>query len=165
MRLLPAGVLCIAGAALTGGCANKECYDNQNSLPLAGFFSSELPGRALSLDSVSIFGLGAPRDSLLADSASGLTEVYLPFRNDAPTTTFVFRYDGLHGAMAPDTVTFRYNTQPWFVSEACGVIYRYHIEGIDHTRHLIDSVVCPEGVITNAPGRNINIYFRTYEDL
>lgn len=159
--------LLIAISALlgAGGCTTNDCSDNQNSLPLAGFYSSQAVPQAISVDSISVYGLGAPGNAMQLDSASRVSEVYLPFRIDEPTTTYVLSYHqkAISDPRLNDTVTFRYRSEPYFVSIGCGAIYRYVMEGIDYTTHIIDSVTCPEGVITNAAMQNLRIYFRVEE--
>ena len=58
-------------------------------------------------------------------------------------------------------ITFRYDIEPYFVSSACGAVYNYKITSIETTHVAIDSVVCPSGIITNAPVENLRVYFRT----
>lgn len=129
---------------------------------MAGFYSSLPSPRPISLDSISIYGLGAPEGAMLADTASGLSQIILPFDIQTDQSSFAISYDALHIA---DTITFSYTRQPYFVSSECGVIYKYIMRDILHTNNLIDSVKCPDGVITNATGENIKIYFKTREDL
>ena len=150
-------LLAIVLSALLAGCANKECYDNQNTLPLARFFSMQTR-RQMQLSATTVYGVGAPHDTLIADSAT-LEQVCLPLRPDAAETRFVFRYES-EGAPEADTLAFRYQARPWFASEQCGVVYYYHIDSIGHTRHLIDSVAVPGMLITNAHRPNIEIYLR-----
>lgn len=154
----------MAMVALIGvaSCSTDECFENKNSLPLAGFYSSAETPRQISIDSISIYGIGAPGDSVLHDSVRGLKESYLPFRIDQGETKYVIRYlSGLLGRYRiADTITFRYDIQPWFVSTACGAVYYYNMDTIITTHHVIDSVVCPEGRITNASSENLRIYFR-----
>lgn len=147
------------------GCSNAECYDNQNSLPLAGFYSSERVPQAISIDSISIYGIGAPGDSILQDSVKGLSQVYLPFRIDQNSTTYEIRYLwGLAGIFGMyDRITFNYDIIPMFVSTACGTVYYYKMTSIESTHNLIDSVVCPTGEITNANIENLKIYFKVSE--
>lgn len=143
-------------------CSNSECFDNQNSLPLAGFYSSGEVPTAISIDSISIYGVGAPGDSILQDSVRSLSEVYLPFRIDQESTTYVIRYlAGIPGILRmADTITFKYNIKPMFVSSACGTVYYYEMDTIETTHFFIDSVSCPRGTITNANIQNLRIYFR-----
>ena len=152
--------------SLSGGCATSECYDNQNSLPLAGFYSSQEIPVAISLDSLSILGIGAPGDSILQDSVRSLSQVYLPFRIDQNSTTYQIRYlAGIPGLYhMTDEITFIYDIVPMFVSTACGTVYYYKMVSIDYTQAFIDSVTCPTGVITNENLENIKIYFRVAMD-
>lgn len=163
--LLPrfaSAALSVASVALLllSSCANKECYENQNTLPLAGFLGAD-SHREFSMRLLTVYGIGAPNDSLLADSAS-MNEIYLPFRPYVPESRFVFRY-GTPDAPEPDTITFRYSTKPWFASEACGVVYYFNIDSISYTRNLIDSIAVPGMLITNANRRFIEIYLREEE--
>ena len=157
----PGGLISLI-AAIIFGCSSSECYDNQNSLPLAGFYSSEEVPAAISLDSISIIGLGAPGDSILQDSVRQLSEVYLPFRIDQNSTTYrIYYLGGLPGIYRMyDDITFNYEIIPFFVSSACGAVYYYKMSSITHTNNFIDSVVCPSGEITNANIENLKIFFR-----
>lgn len=144
------------------GCNSYECTDNKNSLPLAGFYSSEVVPEAIEIDSISIWGIDAPADSILLDSASNVQSVYLPFRIDEDVTKYVIHYNSkaLSDSRYNDTIEFKYEIRPYFVSAECGAIYKYKMEEITHTNHLIDSVKCPTGEIDNIEFENIKIYFR-----
>lgn len=159
-RLAPLVVMSvILGIA---ACSNDECYENKNSLPLAGFYSSGASPAAISLDSITILGLGAPGDSVLHDSVRGIKQSYLPFRIDQESTTYIIRYlQGLLGRYrVADTITFNYEIVPWFVSASCGAVYEYKIRSIESTHYVIDSVTCPGGIIDNKNAENLRIYFR-----
>lgn len=145
-----------------GGCSTSECFDNQNSLPLAGFYSSQEIPAAISLDSISILGVGAPGDSVLIDSVRTISQVYLPFRIDQPSTTYEIRYLGGDAGVLhmKDVITFDYEIIPMFVSSACGAVYYFKMNSILYTQNFIDSVTCPKGVITNENIENLKIYFR-----
>ena len=147
-------------------CVSDECEGNKNSLPYAGFFSSEVSPRSISVDSITVYGEGAPNDSLLIDNGEGVASVYLPFRIDGGESTFVIQYNQKRLRGLTDRITFRYEAVPDFVSAACGVVYDYRIDNIEHTKNLIDSVRCPGMVISNANEQNIRVYFRvnTEED-
>lgn len=162
IKLFPFLLLAVAAvaffSALFSSCSSADCSDNRNSLPLAGFFAvNSQSGRQeqVAVDGLTVYGVGAPRDSLLTDSA-GVQEVYLPFRIQEHTTSFIFDFGS-----ASDEVTFSYNPRPRFVSSECGVVYDYEITSVETTHELIDSVTVPGGVITNTPGINVNIYLRS----
>ena len=156
---LPAFVLTLSS------CASDECDDNKNSLPLAEFYSSLPEPQPVSLDSISIYGIGAQGDSILVDSAASVGQCHLPFRIDTGETTYVIQY--LQQAISEigirDTVTFRYTIDPQFVSSACGAVYYYDDIRIEHTNHFLDSVSCPGRKITNENKVNILMYFRIDE--
>lgn len=161
--LLPTvGPSLIGGLALLASCSTGECLENKNSLPLAGFYTSEVKPQQISLDSISIYGIGAPGDSVLHDSVRNLSQSYLPFRIDQGQTKYVIQYlSGLLGRYhIADTITFNYNIVPWFVSSACGVVYNYEMTSIETTHNIIDSVICPLGTIDNANIENLKIYFK-----
>ena len=71
--------LCVCCLVLSN-CGSNGCVDNRSSIPLAQFYSYDAQETALSVDSISIFGIGQPTDSMLLDSAVAVTQVYLPLR-------------------------------------------------------------------------------------
>lgn len=147
--------------AAASACNTSGCLDNGSSLPLAGLYSST-SGEQVGLDSIAIGGVGAPGDSMLITPGTTCTEVYLPLRSDRTSTSFFFHYDyaGIDSVIFNDTIDFHYSSSPFFASEECGAMFRYHIETLTHTRHLIDSVVITDSLITNANIERIKIYFR-----
>ena len=185
----------LGAALLMSGCASTDCLDNRSSLPLAGFYAvtpGDAPGaeaQSVSVRLLTVYGIGAPGDSLLYESAT-LSEAYLPFRLDSDCTRYVFRYMAYapseDDTTAPgeddaataretalpfpvelipaDTVTFRYVRKPWFADVACGAMYNFEVTEIEHTGFAIDSVVCPKGVITNLPEENLRVYFRMEQE-
>lgn len=159
-RILPWSLIAVAGVCTVSGCASDECDGNRNTLPLAGFYSSAVSPQSISIDSLSIGGVGAPGDSLLLDSASNVSSVYLPFNLESGETEFEIRYLQRSMRGATDRIKFTYDAQPFFVSAACGVSYRFNIKNIECTHFAIDSVTVPGGVIDNANVQNIHIYFR-----
>lgn len=168
-------MLTVGVGLLLAGCSNSECLENHSALPLASFYDSESQ-RAIAISNLSIYGIGAPGDSLLY-APQNLQEAYLPFRLWENSTTYVFAYLSLlpeieegetyDGEIPSDTVTFHYRAKEWFVSPACGAMYFYEMESVDHTSLLIDSIAFND-VITNENVSNIKIFFRnltnTYEE-
>lgn len=157
-------IVTAASLALTfllPGCNTVGCLENQSSVPLAGFYSYST-GSAISVDSIKVYGIGAPGDSMLNTSVRAST-VYLPFRADYASTSFAFRYlqSSLDYPQLIDTITFDYTSEPRFVSEECGAMYFYRITKMSHTTHLIDSVSVIDSLINNFDTERIKIFFRT----
>ena len=80
MRLRAKNNLCLVAVAtlLTlSACISGECLDNKNSLPLAGFYTSSTDPKAISLSGLTVYGYGAPGDSVLLQSGVGVNSLYL----------------------------------------------------------------------------------------
>lgn len=143
-------------------CSSDGCLENRSSLPLAGFYSSK--DEAISLDSLEISGIGALDPEPLISAGERISTVYLPMRSTETTTAwqFAYRYKYLDGLC--DTISFTYSSDPYFASYDCGVVYKYHIEEMHHTFHLIDSVIITDSLVTNTDIQRIKIYFRTNDE-
>lgn len=164
-RLIYSLIAAATVAALLQGCNTSGCTDNQSSIPLAGFYSAT-DGAAVTLDSLAIYGIGAPGDSLLLAPTEAAHLVYLPLRVDQADTRYVFRYH-LGEASDPalnDTLTFVYTSAPYFVSEECGASYRFQIQAFEYTRHLIDSISLLDTEVTNIDRERLKIYFHVSDD-
>ena len=151
-------------ASLLTGCNTTGCTENQNSVPLAGFYSYS-SGYAVAIDSLAISGEGAPNDSLLVGPSERASQVYLPLRATETSTTFVIKYmqKSLAQYGVEDRITFYYEAHPWFASEECGAMYHYHVTSYSYTTHIIDSVGMTDSLITNINRETIKIFFRTAE--
>lgn len=151
-------------AILLTSCNSSGCIDNQSSIPLAGFYSKSTM-KGISIDSISIGGVGAPNDSMIVKNGKGVSQVYLPFRSTKPEVSFYIHYEqeGLNNDALNDTITFEYKSIPYFVSEECGAMFYYSISHMDYTRHLVDSVGLVDTLVTNVDIERIRIYFRTAE--
>gem|GEM_PF-3718662 len=116
---------------------------------------------ALSVDSISIFGIGQPTDSMLLDSAVAVTQVYLPLRFTQDSTQYVIHYEqqGLSSPRYNDTLTFVYRSYPYFVSIDCGAMYNFVIDTCRYTRNILDSVSVTVPEITNKNVESIRIFY------
>ena len=140
-----------------GGCGDA-CSENKNALPLAGFYSKEMPGSEVSVDSLEIKGVDVKGDSILSSADKVISEVYLPFRIDSDTTRYALRRYGPHAGIDP--LPFIYNRRPQLTSIECGVSYLFEIIDIQYGGELIDSVSCPRGYIDNANIQNLHIFLK-----
>lgn len=155
-------LLPIAAALIVSGCGASLCTDNQNSIPLAGFYSMAT-FEPISLDSLAISGVGAPNDSLLLAPSRTASQVYLPLRSTDGGTRFCisYRQKALDYPEFNDTLTFTYTSIPYFASAECGAMYHYRVTSLTYTRHLIDSVGLTDSTITNVERETVKIFFRT----
>ncbi|MDE6108754.1 MAG: hypothetical protein K2F72_00520 [Muribaculaceae bacterium] len=156
------GLTALAAALALAACNTSGCLDNRSALPLAEFRSSAT-GTAISVDSLEIAGVDAPDGAVLSDFTTRKTQLYLPMRSTAPSTAwrFIYRQKALDFEELIDTVAFHYASIPYFASEECGATYRYRVERVSTTHHLIDSVVMADSLITNVDKVSILVYFRT----
>lgn len=154
----------VAVIAIVWGCNTVGCLQNQSSIPLAGFYDVATD-KAISIDSLLVYGVGAPNDSSLISTRTA-SRVYLPFRSEATSTSFCFRYLSkvLDHPQYNDTITFTYSSEPKFVSEECGAMYFYTIRSMKYTTHIIDSVAVTDSLINNTDTQRIKIFFRVSEE-
>lgn len=143
-------VLAILGAA----CSNSGCMGNGSSIPLVAFYDHET-GKQGSVDGLTVKGIGAPGDSLLADSTS-LSQIYLPLQVSTNSSSFVFNFN-LEG-VDPDTLTLIYEAVPYFHSEECGAMFIFNISDYSVTHHVIDSIAIPNKVINNEDKISIKLF-------
>lgn len=146
-------------------CSTDGCTGLRSALPKADFYSATT-GKAISIDSLEISGIGAPGDSVLLSAGTQASTVYLPFRNKQASTSWCLKYkwratnfDALN-----DTVTFNYVAKPYFASAECGAMYQYTIHNVTYTTHMLDSVAVSDSVITNNDISQIRFYFRTQQE-
>ena len=148
-------MLCMAS------CGDEGCYENRTSIPKAGFYASNIPGQAIAVDSISLYGIGAHGDVELLNTSRNVSSLVMPFRNDADTTQFVIRYDMnvLAQMNMRDTLTFVYTRYPYFISPQCGVTFNYKIEQLSCTHHLLDSATLVVDEVTNKDQETLRLYY------
>lgn len=161
---LPLIVACIAGASLPA-CSTSGCLDNQSAIPLAEFYSSAT-GQAISLNNITIRGVGAPADSAILVAPPAASQVYLPMRSTRNSTSWRISYQqpGIDDPAFDDVVTFTYDSEPYFASAECGAMYCYRIRKVECTTNLLDSVSILDSLITNVDRPSMRFYFRTAEE-
>ena len=159
--LTPLAVALVLAAGVAS-CNTSGCLDNGSAIPLAGFYSSAT-AEGISVDSIAIVGLGASGDSAVVRPGSAHSSVYLPMNPAAQSTSWIisYRQKSLDFPEFNDTLTFTYESVPYFASEECGAMYCYDVTQVECTGHLIDSVRMTSRLITNADIETIKIFFRT----
>ncbi len=147
-------VVAVGLAAITSSCNNDNCIGNSTGIPLAGFYREN---KAVSINSLTVYGIGAPNDSVIIDKVSA-KNVYLPLRLSTSSCKYVFNYNT--EGVGNDTITLGYDAIPYFESHECGAMYNFRITSMEHTINAIDSVIISDPLITNADVVSIKIYLR-----
>lgn len=152
--------LSIVSIIWLAACSNNGCEQNSSSLPLAGFYSSQTKS-AITVDSLTVYGVGAPGDSAIIRNQSSTKQVYLPFDVDTTSSRFVIQYNQQSLAGITDTVTVDYECVPFFYSKDCGAFYVFNVQSLSVSHNLIDSIQITTPRIDNTNVENIKIFFRT----
>lgn len=152
MRRAAEVVCAIVAAAMAGGCSSDGCTNNQNAIPMAGFYDSAT-GDPLTITGLSVSGVDAPNDSLLLSPGNNAHQVWLPFRGTRDETAFRFT-----SGTVSDVVTFHYDSYPYFEGEDCGAMWRYVITDATCSGQFIDSVKITDPLITNIERERIMIF-------
>lgn len=149
----------IVASLLLTACGSSGCYENRSSIPQAKFYAYNMPSQAVAIDSITVYGVGQPTDSLLLDAARNVSSMYLPFRNDADTTQYVIRYDLLPSTAYNDTLTFVYRRYPYFISGDCGVVFNYTVDEFSYTRNMLDSAALVAPEVTNKEAETVQLFY------
>ena len=147
-------VLTLIAAIVATSCSNDGCIGNGSSIPLVAFYDYQT-GEQGKVLGITVKGIGAPGDSLLADSTD-VQQLYLPLQVSTSSSSFVFDFN-IEGR-EPDTLTLNYEAVPYFLSNECGAMYLFNMKGSTVTHHVIDSVALPYPVINNEDKITIKIY-------
>ena len=147
-------------AILIVGCGNG-CFENRTSIPKVAFYASNAPERTISIDSISVYGVGQKTGAMIVDCGRRVTSLSLPFRNDADTTQYVVQYDmkALAQYGICDTLTFVYTRYPHFISADCGVTFNYRIDQFQYTTHMLDSAALMVEEVTNIDQETLRLYY------
>lgn len=147
-----------------GSCSDTGCMDNRSSIPYVTFFSQDSPKSAVSIDSLTVYGIDQINDSVLFDTITAKS-LLLPLRNDKDTTRFVLRYDqkNISPAYKTDTLTFVYRSYIYFASAECGAMFNYVIDSLGYTTYQIVSAELINVEVRNQSIETVKLFFRTDE--
>lgn len=158
-------IFAIASVLLAASaCSSNTCRENISALPVATFYSSSMQS-AITVDSITVYGVGVPGDSAIVRNSQEF-QVYLPLRGGVTECRFVFHYEqrALSDSRLNDTLRVSYESRPMFASVECGAMYFYDITSYACTNHLIDSVGLINASVTNVETETFRIYFRTSDE-
>ena len=142
------------------GC-DSGCFENRTSIPKAAFYAYNMPDNAITVDSITVYGIGQQSGAMLIDCGKKVSQFSIPFRNDADTTQYVIRYDmkALARYNICDTLTISYTRYPHFISADCGVTFNYTIKDLSYTTHMLDSAALMVDEVTNVDEETMRLYY------
>lgn len=146
---------------LVASCASDGCTNTDPCVPIAQFYDSSTES-TISVDSVSIYGIGAPGDSMIV-SCSTVSSFNLPLRTSVTHTDYVIHYDqsDLNDPLLNDTISFDYVINPVFDNNECGVYFSFDITAYSCTSHLVDSIDVPYSHISNLGVTAVKLFMKT----
>ncbi len=143
----------LAFLLLSMAACREECHYKPRSYAGVEFFSI-VDGTVVEagVDLSELKGLGR-EDSLLYSNRPNIRSLSLPMNGMSEETGFIFVFEE-----HIDTVWFRYEVVPFFLSQECGFILNFELTEALHTTAGIDSVVIVTRKITSFDDKNIRIY-------
>ncbi len=161
IALVVPAVLVIAPLFLTG-CNTSGCTELRSAVPRADFYDAATQ-KAITLDSLSISGIGAPNNAELYGPSDRITSVYLPMPalKDRVQWRIAYMQHALAIMDVADTITLDFERTPWFAGSECGAMYKYRINSLSYTTNVIDSVALTDSLVINVETATLAVYFRT----
>ena len=157
MSILYKGILLTIAAGLSiclDSCTLKSCFDVTESKVNAGFYSKET-GKAVSPDSLTLFGINMDTNKIYNKVEKPLTSVaQFPLYAADTSVKFIIRINGID-----DTIEFRYSSYLHLISKECGYTYYYTIDTAFHSVNIIDSLSLNKKTITTSSEENMRIYY------
>ena len=89
IRVAVAALMAVAATS----CNNNGCLENQSAVPRCGFYSSSSK-KTVSLDSISVYAVGVPGDSMLVRCGT-VSQLYMPLDMSSDVTRYVLHYDAV----------------------------------------------------------------------
>jgi predicted nucleic-acid-binding Zn-ribbon protein len=149
------GLLLTIAAGLTifiNSCSLKSCFDVTESQVNAGFYS-KLTGKALSPDSLTLYGMNMDTSKIYNKVLAPKTAQFPLFASDT-SVKFIIRINGID-----DTIELRYNGYLHLISKECGYTYYYNLDTVMHSVNIIDSLSLINKTITTSSEENMRIYY------
>ena len=130
----------------------KQIYSNDSA-------SWEIPD---TLDILTVYAMGT--DSIIINDKTSASSLSLPLRTNVEETTLVFSYTYHAGDTLPqhydkDTIVFRHNNTPYFLTLDCNFVVKQVITGVSYTTNVLDSIVIVNPTAALDGTENIKIYY------
>lgn len=108
------------------------------------------------LDSLTITAFGT--DSVILNNQKKVHVLSLPLRYTADSTVMVFHYSK-EPRFRKDTIVFRQNNTPYFLSMDCGYQMKQRINGGSYSRYWLDSIFINQAEVSIYGTENIKLFY------
>lgn len=141
-------------------CNAEVCLDRKSSIMTVSFYAFGDTTMRVRIDSLTVYGIGQPADSLLLDKLS-VSSFQGALRSDRNATQYVLHYEqtGLNPRYSHDTLTFVYHAYVEFETAECGAIYNYVIDEFRYTTWQIIGAEMRTAEIDNHETENVRLYY------
>lgn len=143
---------------LVQSCTESDCSLSTTSLAHFDFLDSKSHQAVEFTEGAMITGIITSDDTLDVDTvfnqAKSYMSVPLSYTNQ---TTYVMHYN----ETLRDTIWITHKNIPYVSDIECGAMMFYHVEKMDYTTNVLDSVTLVNPEINNEEKKNFNIYYRT----
>ncbi|MGL5015486.1 MAG: DUF6452 family protein [Bacteroidales bacterium] len=142
------------------GCGNEGCQETISVNARCSFYSKST-NASFTFDSITVYGIGAPQDSILYNRATSQSYIKLPLKKFQEESSYVLHFQGAESEIIDqrDTVTFYYKNKSYFISEDCGTVIHHLVDSVRYTRHYIDSLIVAKQSIINLDEENLLLLF------
>lgn len=152
-------VVAVIVALTVLSCNNDTCNEGTRALLKTGLYRAGTT-TTLTVDSLSVYGAGAPGDTMVVDT-SAVSQFRLPLRPNVTECKFIVDYCAKAYTDIHDEITINYEPIPYFVSHECGAMFYFRINNVSYTTAIIDSVAVTDSLITNIDKVSMQIFLRT----
>lgn len=168
MKFLLAASLTMFGlGAIITACSNIDCPLDNVVMMQSGLYASETQ-QSLTLNSATLTVTPANSDSVLLNSASGISSFLLPLKESGESDTLLLHFSNTGGQEAIDTLFVLHTPQPHFESLDCPASVFHTISGVSATTHpladfplTVDSVSLVRSIVNYDDIENIRIFLRS----
>jgi len=159
-KILTKSGLLLLFALFLVSCNEDGCTETTDVNMNVNFYSASTRN-AFTIDTLSVLGIGQPKDSLLYDKSTSVKTIALPLHINDSTTAYLLKYGKSNGASVAltDTIRVFHQNRSQFISKECGCSVFATIDSVRFTRHRLDTVVVVNREITNQYTEHVQILF------
>lgn len=132
-------------------CSTEGCYEDTDSQLIISLIETDNES-AVSIDSLTVYGLNVNNDSLYKDATE--SSLSLPLFAGSDHCVFI-----IINGLSYDTIRINYTSRYNFISKACGYNYLHTIESVSFTKNKIDTILIINDSVIPSDEENLRTFF------